>query len=93
MYLKRSCFLLACLVFKTCYSQPPTASSKNSDDQSCTVSGIVIRGQDTAVPKNATVQLENDSDKEHHIATKTTADGHFLLKNVPGGQYRLTSDP
>jgi hypothetical protein len=35
------------------------------------------------------VQLVNDSDREHQIATKTTADGRFLLKNVPAGQYKL----
>jgi hypothetical protein len=49
----------------------------------------VIRSQDSGPLKNATVQLTNDSDREHHIATKTTADGHFLLKNVPAGQYKL----
>src|ERR1700739_4383564 len=90
MYLKISCFLLACLTFKLCCPQAPPALSKvNGDDQTCTVSGIVIRSQDSAPLKNATVQLANDSDQEHHIATKTTADGHFLLKSVPAGQYKL----
>jgi hypothetical protein len=90
MYLKLSCFLLACLTCKTCCPQTTTAPSKDSSDgQTCTVSGIVIRSQDSAPLKNATVQLTNDSDREHHIATKTTADGHFLLKNVPPGQYKL----
>lgn len=49
----------------------------------------MIRSQDSAPLKNATVQLANDSDQERHIATKTTADGHFLLKSVPAGQYKL----
>jgi hypothetical protein len=90
MYLKISCFLLACLTFKPCCPQAPTTLSKdNGDDQTCTVSGIVIRSQDSAPLKNATVQLTNDSDQEHHIATKTKADGHFLLQNVPAGQYKL----
>ncbi|HUE56629.1 MAG TPA: carboxypeptidase-like regulatory domain-containing protein [Candidatus Udaeobacter sp.] len=35
------------------------------------------------------MQLAKDSDQEHHIATKTTADGHFLFKSVPAGQYKL----
>jgi hypothetical protein len=90
MYLKLSWFLLVCLFCKTCYPQTATAPSKDSsDEQTCTVSGIVIRRQDSAPLKNATVQLANNSDREHHIATKTTADGHFLLKNVPAGQYKL----
>jgi len=90
MYLKLSWFLLACLFCKTCYPQTATAPSKDSsDEQTCTVSGIVIRSQDSAPLKNATVQLANNPDRERHIATKTTADGHFLLKNVPAGQYKL----
>ena len=90
MYLKLSCFLLACLICETCCPQTATAPSKDgSDEQTCTVSGIVIRGRDNAPLRNVTVQLVNDSDREHHIATKTTADGHFLLKNVPAGQYKL----
>jgi Carboxypeptidase regulatory-like domain len=90
MYLKLSWFLLACVTCKTCCPQTPAAPTKDrSDEQTCTVSGIVIRSQDSGPLKNATVQLTNDSDREHHIATKTTADGHFLLKNVPAGQYKL----
>ncbi|PYT80173.1 MAG: hypothetical protein DMG41_37605 [Acidobacteria bacterium] len=72
MYVKISCFLLACLTFKPCCPRTPTVLSKDTgDDQTCTVSGIVIRSQDSASLKNATVQLANDSDQEHHIATKT----------------------
>jgi hypothetical protein len=90
MYLKLSCFLLACLTCKTCCPQTVTAPNKEiSDERTCTVSGIVIRSRDSAPLKNATVQLENDSDREHHIATKTSADGRFLLKNIPAGQYKL----
>ncbi len=90
MYLKLSCFLLACLTCKTCLPQTPTIPSKDSNDKpTCTVSGIVIRSQDSAPLKNASVRLTNDADREHHIATKTSADGHFLLKNVPAGQYKL----
>jgi len=90
MYLKVSCFLLASLTCKTCCPQTPKAPTKDSSDkQTSTVSGIVIRSLDSAPLKNATVQLANDSDREHHIATKTTMDGHFLLQNVPAGQYKL----
>lgn len=69
---------------------PSPAQGKNaSDGQTSTVSGIVVRSMDSAPLKNATVHLESDSDREHKIATKTAADGHFELKNVPAGQYRL----
>ena len=90
MYLKLWCFLLACLTLKPCCAQSPALLSRDNDnDQTCTVSGIVIRSQDNAPIKNATVELANDSDQEHHIATKTAPDGHFLLQNVPAGQYKL----
>lgn len=90
MYLKHLCFLMTCLTCTTCFPQTPSAPSKEgNDDQTCTVSGTVIRSQDSAPLRNATVQLVNDSDREHHIATKTTTDGRFLLKNVPAGQYKL----
>src|SRR5947208_13880765 len=72
MYVKISCFLLACLTFKPCCPRTPTVLSKDTgDEQTCTVSGIVIRSQDSASLKNATVQLANDPDHEHHIAPKT----------------------
>jgi protocatechuate 3,4-dioxygenase beta subunit len=90
MYLKLSCFLFACLTTNSGYPQTPSAANKDNDsNQACIVSGVVIRNQDSAALKNATVQLVNDSDREHHIATKTMADGHFLLKSVPPGQYKL----
>jgi hypothetical protein len=41
--------------------------------------------------KGATVQWGNTEDREHTIATKTGADGHFELRNVPAGQYRLSA--
>jgi hypothetical protein len=60
MHVELSCFLLACLTFEPCRPQTPTALSKDIDtDQTCTVSGIVIRSQDSAPLKNATVQLAN----------------------------------
>ena len=91
MYLRLSLFLLACLTFQTCCPQSPTVAlnKDSSQDQTCTVSGIVTRSQDNAPLKNATVQLVNDADREHQIATRTTADGRFELKNVPAGQYKL----
>jgi hypothetical protein len=83
-------FLLTCLICTTCFPQTPRAPSKeSSDEQTCIVSGTVIRGRDSAPLRNATVQLVNDLDREHQIATKTTADGRFLLKNVPAGQYKV----
>jgi hypothetical protein len=91
MFLRPSSLALMFLLGEVCFAQAPAPPSNNNhaDDQTCTVSGIVIRAQDSAPLKNATVHLANDADREHRIATKTSADGHFELKNVPPGQYKL----
>ena len=58
-------------------------------EETCRVSGMVVRAADGAPLKNATVQLSNGDDREHTIATKTGADGRFALKNVPSGRYKM----
>jgi hypothetical protein len=90
MCLRPSRLVLAFLLGQICSAQVPTVPQNNDHaDETCTVSGMVVRSQDSAPLKNATVHLVNDADREHQIATKTSADGHFELKNVPPGQYKL----
>ena len=36
------------------------------------------------------LQLSTDADREHKIATETTADRRFALKNVPAFRYELS---
>ena len=70
-----------------------TASAQGatgSKEETCRVSGTVVKMADGTPLKNATVQLSAEADREHTIATKTTADGRFALKNVPVGRYELT---
>lgn len=72
------------------YSQTPqTSVGQQAHEDTCTVSGMVVRRTDSAPLKSAVVQLIGE-DHDHTIATKTTLDGRFALKNVPAGQYRLT---
>lgn len=69
-----------------------TANAAKADkdkDDTCRVSGMVVKMVDGSPLKNATVRLENDSDREHIIAAKTAADGRFELRNVPSGRYKL----
>jgi hypothetical protein len=68
----------------------PTKNDQ-AKDATCVVSGMVIRKTDSAPLKNATVQLSNGEDRDHTIATKTGVDGHFELRNVPAGQYKLSA--
>ena len=57
--------------------------------ETCRISGTVLKFAEGTPLKGATVWLENDEDHEHMIATKTTADGRFELRNVPSGRYKL----
>jgi hypothetical protein len=79
----------AAIVFAQTPPNPASNVKGNAGEEMCVVSGVVIRSLDSAPLKNATVQLVSGEDREHTIATRTTADGHFELRNVPSGQYRL----
>jgi hypothetical protein len=70
-----------------------TAKASKEKNETCRVSGMVVKMVDGTPLKNATVQLrDNDEDREHTIATKTTADGKFELRNLPAGRYKLVVD-
>src|SRR5262245_14276768 len=66
-------------------AQGPTPAK----EETCRVSGMVVKLADGTPLKNATVQLDAENDREHTIATKTGVDGRFALKNVPVGRYKL----
>ena len=66
------------------------AKAGKEKEETCRVSGMVVKMVDGTPLKNATVQLRNDEDKEHTIAAKTGSDGRFGLKNVPAGRYKMT---
>ena len=89
-----------CLVVILCFwttglpaqTQPPISTPKiDPAAETCTLNGIVVRKDDGAPLKGATVHLwaEGDRDTEHTIAVQSGADGRFVLKNVPAGNYRL----
>jgi len=68
---------------------PASNVKGKAGEETCVVSGMVTRVLDSAPLKNATVQLVSGEDREHTIATRTMSDGHFELRNVPSGRYRL----
>jgi 5-hydroxyisourate hydrolase-like protein (transthyretin family) len=78
----------------TLQAQVPSGSSASPTPkaETCVISGMVVRREDSAPLKGAVVQLVNaeDQDRAHTIAAKSKADGRFELKNVPAGKYRLT---
>src|SRR5258705_3864671 len=74
----------------SCFAQTATARKDSKEkEETCRISGMVVRLADGARLKGATVRLENGEDHEHTIATKTAADGRYELRNVPAGRYKL----
>jgi Carboxypeptidase regulatory-like domain len=80
-------FWAATLVAQT---PPISPATKSTADDTCTVSGMVVAKADGTPLKGATVQLLATANTDHEIAVKSGVDGHFLLKNVPAGDYHLT---
>jgi hypothetical protein len=56
--------------------QTPAAAQQEKGG-SCRISGTVLKFADGTPLKGATVWLENNEDREHTIAAKTTAEGRF----------------
>jgi protocatechuate 3,4-dioxygenase beta subunit len=67
----------------------PSSGATVAREETCRVSGMVVKLADGTPLKNAMVQLDTDANREHTIATKTGADGRFALKSVPAGRYKL----
>lgn len=71
-------------------AQGGAAKVRKEKEETCRISGMVVKLADGTPLKGATVALSNDEDREHNIATKTMADGRFALKNVPPARYKMT---
>jgi protocatechuate 3,4-dioxygenase beta subunit len=78
--------LLACL--------PGTAQSRNPTPDStkqlpCSVSGIVVKLQGTVPLPSSTVRLQSVDDHTRTFSGVTDANGHFEVKGIDPGHYRL----
>jgi len=68
----------------------PSSAGQAAKEETCRVSGLVVKMADGSPLKNALVQLSAENDREHTIAAKTGTDGRFAVKNVPAGRYKLS---
>jgi Carboxypeptidase regulatory-like domain len=66
-----------------------SAPRPETSEETCTVSGTVVRSLDGTPLKDATLSMSTDENYQGRIATTTSADGHFELRNIPAGHYRL----
>ena len=72
--------------------EPPTTTARpETIQQTCTVSGVVVRNVDGTPLKGATVLMVSDESRQNAITASTGADGHFELRNIPAGHYQLSA--
>jgi hypothetical protein len=83
--------VIAFLIASSVLGQGRSQDSANKPKQeTCTVSGMVVKLAGSAPLKSAKVDLRSVEDQTHAYAATTDADGRFTLKNVEPGRYRLT---
>jgi len=77
---------LALLLALSAYAQK---NSKPPKEESCSISGIVIKMVDSAPLRKAHLILRSVEDPNRTVAAVTNADGRFALKDIEPGPYRL----
>ena len=85
--------LLPLLLTASVAAQEPltTTTRPETIQQTCTVSGVVVRNVDGTPLKGATVLMVSDESRQNAITVSTGADGHFELRNIPAGHYQLSA--
>ena len=76
----------ALLLALSAYAQK---NSKPPKEESCSISGIVIKMVDSAPLRKAHLILRSVEDPNRTVAAVTNADGRFALKDIEPGPYRL----
>jgi Carboxypeptidase regulatory-like domain len=78
---------LALLLALSSYAQK---NSKPPKEDTCSVSGIVMKMADSAPLRKAKLVLKSVDDPHRTVGAVTNAEGRFALKDVESGPYRLT---
>jgi 5-hydroxyisourate hydrolase-like protein (transthyretin family) len=82
----------------TAANPPPSAQSAtvasqspSPDDKLCVISGTVVAAKTGEPVRSASVSLtkEGSGFEQHPLGTRTDADGRFVIKSVPAGQYEM----
>jgi hypothetical protein len=83
--------VLAFFIASSASGQGRSQDSGNKPKQeTCIVSGMVVKLAGSVPLKSAIVRLNSVEDRTHAYAATTDADGRFTLKNVAPGRYRLS---
>ena len=78
---------LALLLGLSAYAQK---NSKPPKEESCSVSGLVMKMADSAPLRKAHLSLTSVEDQTRSVGAVTNADGHFVFKGIEPGSYRLS---
>jgi protocatechuate 3,4-dioxygenase beta subunit len=78
---------LALLLALCAYTQK---DSKPPKEESCSVSGMVMKMADSAPLRKAHVALSSVDDPNRTAGAVTNADGRFIMKGIEPGSYRLS---
>jgi hypothetical protein len=68
----------------------PQDSAKRPKQETCTITGMVVKLDGSVPLKSARVELRSVEDQTHAYAATTDADGRFVLKDMGPGRYRLS---
>jgi hypothetical protein len=82
--------LLAVASATAAQAPPPDSKSGLAKKDECSISGMVVKLADSAPIKIAKIQLRSMEDRGRTIAVVTDVGGHFSLKGLAPGRYRLT---
>jgi protocatechuate 3,4-dioxygenase beta subunit len=82
-------FLVLLLALLLALSTSAQKNSKSPKEETCTVSGIVIKMADSAPLRKVHLILRSVEDPNRTVAAVTNADGRFALKDIEPGPYRL----
>jgi hypothetical protein len=78
---------LALLLTNCAHAQKNPKAPK---EESCSVSGMVMKMADSAPLRKAHVALSSVEDPNRTVGAITGADGHFAMKGIEPGSYRLS---
>jgi hypothetical protein len=82
--------LLLYLLARSATAQTPKATPTAKKDQ-CSIAGMVVKLAENEPLRKARVRLESVDDHTHSIGVTTDGSGHFELKGLDPGRYKLTA--
>ncbi len=82
--------LLLCVVACSATAQAPKATPTAKKDQ-CSIAGMVVKLAGSEPLRKARVRLQSVDDRTHSIGVTTDSGGHFELKGLDPGRYKLTA--